>query len=944
MKRNFFKFLLTLVIIGWSVSSWANDFEIDGINYDVISFTELTVTASSLSESKSGEINIPATVTYNGKVLSVIRIGPNFASNNPNITVLSLGDNIEEIEANAFYRCEQLAEISFGKKVRIIGNNSFQGCVNLIEIANESIKEVGKNAFEGCKKLETVELINLTSIPEGMFENCISLTNCTTPSLSKIERRAFANCASLVNINLPESLVSIEEQAFEECTILSEFIIPNSVQSIGSNVLKNNISLSRLVIGNGIKKLPYIISGCNKLREVIIVDSKNILEFGVSQRPSGWGSSNYIGATGPSSHGTRYYYYQSPSYFADHPIENVYIGRNLTTYPEEFDSNYQSGAYLTEKRCYLPTPPFSGTTVKNVCFGDLVTEMPYMTFREVGAFENCSTLVSCELGSSIHSIGSRAFSGCESLPSQILPNTVKKIGNSAFKGCSSLKSVSLGCYLTSIEYDCFDGCYSLSSIDIYAIIPPTYPTGFSSQDYLNTCVSIPPGTLSTYQESEPWKNFWNLVESKKQISLFEVDGIKYLVSKDGNVQIIGENFSSSQNLVINPKVTYEGVEFNVTSISDKAFINCSFIESLDIKEGLLYIGQNAFEGCNNLKEASLPLSLNVIGNGAFKNCYKLETLNLSKPIQNIPEECFYGCSFSDFSFEDVKSIGNSSFYNCYNLSKVVIPPSVETFGSNSFGDCRNLREFIIEDSDSSVEFPSGSYYGITNLQKKEVNGEIVQFKISYYNSYFNGLPIEKLYIGRNLSEKSRYTISGDGGVNYYLITSYDAPFSSLTQLKELEISENVSVIGPQNEYIREVDMYSTSGSFKKCSNLELITVKSSLPPVGAEFSSTTYCNAKLIVPDNTISFYQDAEGWKEFANIINESSSGIENTSARIIQPPFHIGECSFTWNGAESELSIYTLDGSLLKRKCIKKGESLILASGLYIVNTPIGSFKVKL
>ena len=191
-----------------------------------------------------------------------------------------------------------------------------------------------------------------------------------------------------------------------------------------------------------------------------------------------------------------------------------------------------------------------------------------------------------------------------------------------------------------------------------------------------------------------------------------------------------------------------------------------------------------------------------------------------------------------------------------------------TFGNNVFSGCTGLRELIIEDGQEPIIFPNGAYDTATGIQKKNVNGRTIQFKIQYYKPLFSNLPIEKLYIGRNLSRDSRYTINGDGGVDYYLITSYDAPFSGLSKLKELSIGENVDVLGPNEEYIPEVDLYVTPGSFKNCSSIQTIEVKSPTPPTGAEFTNNVYSKANLIVSKSSINEYNEAVGWKNFVNLM----------------------------------------------------------------------------
>lgn len=940
-----------MAMLWLSISAYAYDFEIDGICYDITSFTELTVTASSLSEIISEDVIIPTSVNFNDKTLTVTKIGDSFAYENETIKNVSVGDEVIEIGQNAFHGCENLMSITLGGKLKTLGNRAFEGCKKLQEISSESINSIGDYAFTGCESLIRVNLKYVTSLPEGAFENCVGLVDCEINLASIIGKRSFANCKSLVTINIPESVKLIEEEAFENCTSMVQFTIPNSVNTVGNDILKGNSVLQSLVIGSGIKRLPYIISGCDNLRKIQINDSEVSLELGVASKESL--DSYCIYSDGPSHQGTRYYYYKSPSYFSNHPIEEVYIGRNVSTYAEKFDESYESGAYLTTIKSYLPVPPFSQTSIKTVSIGNLVTELPTMGYANyingkssfVGAFMDCKQLTLCQLGSSVRSVSPKAFSGCESLTNQILPNTVISIASSAFDGCTSLSSITMGCYLKSIGSNAFNGCHAISNINIYAPIPPSYSTGFSSQEYMNTVVNIPSGSLNSYQDLEPWKNFWNIKESDELISFFEVDEIKYLVISGNDVQIVGEAFSSQKNLTITSSVKYADKAFQVVSIAKNAFKNCTEIEYLEIEDGITSIGSNAFEGCKNLNNVVLPESVNVLGVGAFKHCSSLSICSWRGSIKNLPDECFYGCtSLQDVSLEGIESIGNSCFYDCDGLVKIILTPSIKSLGTDAFRACSNLKEFIIEDAYSTIDFPAGSYDGATSIQKKEINGKTIQFKIAYYNPFFNGLPIEKLYIGRNLSDTPRYTISGDGGVDYYLITSYDAPYSNLPNLKELIIGENVSTVGPVEAFINEVGLAVTPGAFKKCSSLKAVTVKTSTPPTGAEFSNIAYSNATLIVPDNTVSLFQVADGWKEFINIVDETSAGIDPITIAN-NCPLSISLDGIIYDG-EHDISILIcgIDGKCQYSGNVSPGQSITLSKGIYIVTLDSKSMKVKI
>ena len=74
------------------------------------------------------------------------------------------------------------------------------------------------------------------------------------------------------------------------------------------------------------------------------------------------------------------------------------------------------------------------------------------------AFQDCTTLVSVEIPSSVRVIHYGAFYGCTGLTSVIIPEGVEEICDCAFKGCTSLTSVTLPKSIKQVSFDAFDGC------------------------------------------------------------------------------------------------------------------------------------------------------------------------------------------------------------------------------------------------------------------------------------------------------------------------------------------------------------------------------------------------------------------------------------------------------------------------------------------------------
>lgn len=874
------KFLLTTIaVLLGSVMANAYDFEVDGIRYDITSFTELTVKASSLSETFVGDLVIPSKVQFNGKELVITEVGDDFAISNTAITALTIQDGVKSVGARAFKNCSHIATVKISPTITLIGQECFCGCTDLKIFTHQGKITIGAKTFCDCRNLEQVVIENLDSLSEGTFKNCVKLSDCYVPNIVSIGKESFLNCASLINFNIPSSVRTIGDSAFEFCSNIISIIVPNNVNTLGLGAFNYCTSLVSISIGSGLTYLPWVFQGCTNLSDIRIEDAATTLTFGYTGKRTYTSnySDQYIKERSSS-------YYPCSSMFDNYNIKNLYIGRNITTEAYHFKRYYQSGAYSIEDSYYVPNPPFSESCIENLTIGSLVsdlrmcpnikTQVPttFVIGSFAGAFQNCANLDSIILHSKATSIPENTFSGCNKINSLEIPNSVKEIGVNAFKNCNELKILTLGSNLETIGANALDSCNSLIEINLKSSIPPTYNTGFSSASYISTQINVPTDVFSVYQETEPWKNFWNLSKKDELISIFEVDGLIYSVIENKNVEIIGNRISQPIDLYINNKVDYYGNTYDIIAISNTAFKNCSYLSSVHIEKGIKKIGDSAFESCANLQMINIPSNLSVIGNAAFKNCSILEYIILPDSISTIPNECFYGCTFLDSVSipSNVITIGKYAFYNCLFIEKLIIPSAVTEVGAYALKGCRNLRELIFEDGNVPLllshkgEYESGSGY-------IDANGKKIYIK--YYNSYFSNIPIEVLYIGRNLSNESRYSISEKKWEDYYkfyyyVVNSYDAPFSNLSKLKELVIGENVDILGPEKEYISEFDLYVTPGSFKKCSSIQTVEVKNPIPPTGAEFSDAVYSKAHLTVPTESKSLYKEAIGWKDFVSLM----------------------------------------------------------------------------
>ena len=148
--------LLTLLLSMISTDTFAYDFEIDGIYYNLIDGKAAEVTykgpRSDTGQSYSGEVVIPEKVTYKGVEYPVDGIG-----------------------YFAFYDCSNLTSITIPNSVTSIGNSAFENCFALTSITiPNSVTSIGNSAFEGCSSLTSITIPNsVTSIEGSTFSLCI---------------------------------------------------------------------------------------------------------------------------------------------------------------------------------------------------------------------------------------------------------------------------------------------------------------------------------------------------------------------------------------------------------------------------------------------------------------------------------------------------------------------------------------------------------------------------------------------------------------------------------------------------------------------------------------------------------------------------------------------------------------------------------------------------
>ena len=383
---------------------------IDGIAY-VINETK-NVAAVTSGGTYTGEVVIPATITYNAKPYSVVSIGIEAFKNCSKLTSITIPNSVTTIGNSAFYSCNSLTavhisdlaawcKITFDVNplsyahnlylngtlvtdlvipdgVTSIGSRAFRDCTSLTSVTiPNSVTRIENYAFRDCTGLTSVTIGNsVTSIGDCAFQTCSSLTSITIPnSVTSIGEWAFGGCSSLTSVTIPNSVTSIRERAFSGCSSLTSVTIPNSVTGIGESAFSGCSSLTSITIPNSVTSIGYkAFSECSKLTSVTIPNSVTTIGGGAFSYCTGLTS-----ITIPNSVKT----IEAYAFSGCTGLTSITIPNSVTTIGKEAFANCRN---LIEIYDYRETPQsinsdvFSGVE-KTIC-------TLYVPYKAVSAYQN----------------------------------------------------------------------------------------------------------------------------------------------------------------------------------------------------------------------------------------------------------------------------------------------------------------------------------------------------------------------------------------------------------------------------------------------------------------------------------------------------------------------------------------------------------------------------
>ena len=588
---------------------------------------------------------------------------------------------------------------------------------------------------------------------------------------------------------------------------------------------------------------------------------------------------------------------------------------------------------------------FAGSSITSVKIANNINVEDY-------AFYRCEKLKNVEIGSNI------TTDSC---------NTSIGIGDYAFSNCTNLVNIKIGSYVDFIWTGAFDKCESLKKVHIDDSNEPMY---FS---------------VGTYQ--------WNTGLMAQ--SLFQDASL--------DTVYLGRNMEYYDDLRTpfgNSSVKVVIIGNKVTSINSSAFEFCDSLISVTIPNSVTSIEGAAFYGCTSLTSITIPNSVTSIGSLSFAFCSSLPSITIPNSVTSIGSRAFKGCSrLTKITIPNgVTSIGESAFADCSRLTKITIPNKVSLISKETFKSCNSLSGIylmnytppIVENNNftnahyinTTIYVPKGTltkyqtantWENFWNIQEVEiykitylVDGEFYATDSVAYGDEIILQPEPKsTKEGYNFSgwndapatmPANDITISGTFDMYYtltYLVNDEVFAIDTLTYGSEIILRDEPTKEGytfsgwseaPETMPANDITI---SGSF----SINTYAITYLIDDRLFAIDSLTY-GSEIVLRDEPEKEGYVFSGWSEAPEIMPAHSiiirgyfdaTAIQNVTIDDINIEIK-GNSIILHNINNSTITIYTINGVLVKSIDNYVGEEIALDKGIYIVCIGNESIKIKI
>lgn len=396
--KTLFAFLSALTFT--AVAS-AQNFMSGGIGYHVLSSEDHTVevTGKESCTPYSGNINIPATVTYNGETYDVVALGEE-AFSQASLSGIIIPSSVTQIKRGCFLFASGPSSITIPASVAVIEPMAF--ATNNLNAIN--VDENNPNFMSMDKMLfskDTTTLVECLKTKSGAV---------TLPQRTRhLAANAFAYCQNITGVTLPEGLESIGYWAFVDNQHLNNVVIPSSVTHIAPGPFVNCPALNNLSIAEG--------------NTHYYMDGMMIYSAGGDSLVSAHKSADSVFL--PST--LRYV----NGFGGNSDVKYVHVHDGVTTIGNE---------------------AFNGSSLRSI---DLPS---HLHFIDEYAFYYCQSLTRVGMPTTLDTMGEGCFHSCSHLTSVVIPDGLHTVPEGAFFMCNSLSDITWGNAVEVIDTCAFGDC------------------------------------------------------------------------------------------------------------------------------------------------------------------------------------------------------------------------------------------------------------------------------------------------------------------------------------------------------------------------------------------------------------------------------------------------------------------------------------------------------
>ncbi|MBO4704464.1 MAG: leucine-rich repeat domain-containing protein, partial [Spirochaetaceae bacterium] len=527
---------------------------------------------------------------------------------------------------------------------------------------------------------------------------------------------------------------------------------------------------------------------------------------------------------------------------------------------------------------------------------------------ESNTFSNLPSLTSVTFKENVGKINSNSFSDCPSLKTIVFEKNVGAICDFAVSECKKLENVifsgNVGTIGTSAIYSeyikdiVFQG--EVGELGNGAI----YCERIDSITFMKKVGQVGQGAFCYVSSTDTLEiTFKDDVESLESMALEDIAG-NAVITFEGDVRNMGYNllgqssgsltlvFKKGMNMI--PQQSFDGADsakLNLVfegrvKIEDKAFKDCSILNSVMFKGEVETIGEEAFSGCGNLNDVTFMKDVKTIGEKAFSECESLETVNFDGNVGTIGDGAFNKSGSDQFEIilgpeKTVQTIGNNAFAECKGLRDIIFI-GVNLVGVGAFAKCPDIRNVelysssedyltiddmcflncphlkkVIIGGNGSVSFGGGAFNGCTSLSEFQFGGG---GSIFFASEVFSGCTklTELRLFGSGFDFAN--DVFKDSGITEVYITDFDYlsfeyhTFENATNLNRAFFSGKHIIIGEEAFARSTIELLEITGdvedignsAFSGCSNLKVISISGDVSFIGKEAFSGCIDNAIII--------------------------------------------------------------------------------------------------